>query len=82
MTKRGRANSARRSDMKTDNYRRKDYVVPRSIREAYGYDETFEPEVRCCSELFYKTRREKETELFIPFYLSVAAIALFIWWLL
>lgn len=69
--------------MKTDNYRRKDYVVPRSIREAYGYDETFEPEVRCCSELFYKKRKDDDLrELFVPFYLSIIALGLFIWWLL
>jgi hypothetical protein len=35
-------------------YRRKDYFVPRSMKEAYGYDETYEPEIRCCSELFYE----------------------------
>jgi hypothetical protein len=35
-------------------YRRKDYFFPRSMKEAYVYDETYEPEIRCCSELFYE----------------------------
>lgn len=36
------------------NYRRKDYVIPRSMKEAYGYDDNYEPEIRCCSESFYR----------------------------
>lgn len=38
------------------NYRRKDYFVPRSMKEAYGRDDTLEPEIRCCSELFNQKR--------------------------
>lgn len=33
-------------------YRRKDYVVPRSMKEAYGHDETYDPVLRCVSELW------------------------------
>lgn len=31
-------------------YRHKDYVTPRSIKQAYGHDDTYEPEIRCISE--------------------------------
>jgi hypothetical protein len=35
-----------------DNYRRKDFFAARSMREAFGRDDSFEPEIRCCSEMF------------------------------
>lgn len=44
-----------------DNYRRKDNFMPRSMREAFGVDETYEPEIRCCSELFYKSKKSGAT---------------------
>jgi len=42
-----------------DNYRRKDFFYPRSMREAFGRDDSFEPEIRCCSEMFGIKRKRR-----------------------
>jgi len=47
------------------NYRRKDYIVPRSMKEAFGDDDTLEPELRCCSELFSKQNNNKDWLVFV-----------------
>jgi len=57
-------------------YRRKDYFFPRSIREAYGYDETYEPPIRCCSELFYEKPSKEEFLLDTVLPLSLIFISL------
>jgi hypothetical protein len=82
MTKEDRPNSGRHSDMKTDNYRRKDYFFPRSIRDAYGYDETFEPEIRCCSESLYQKQPNETYVSFMALYIAVISFSLFVWWIL
>jgi len=57
-----------------DNYRRKDYFTPRSMREAYGHDETFEPNIRCISKSWAIKKRPA-----FPFVLALAAIVIVIW---
>jgi len=42
-----------------DNYRRKDFFAARSMREAFGRDDSFEPEIRCCSEMFGIKRKRR-----------------------
>jgi hypothetical protein len=57
-----------------DDYRRKDYFFPRTMREAFGNDETYEPEIRCCSELFArKNSNNKHWHIFV--YLGLFAVA-------
>jgi hypothetical protein len=55
-------------------YRRKDYFFPRSIREAFGRDETYEPEIRCCSELFQEQERRINQAVWIPAAVSLALL--------
>lgn len=57
-----------------DNYRRKDYFASRSMRDAFGDDETFEPEIRCCSKLFVGKNEDaayRKTKMFWGCYLAV-----------
>ena len=55
-------------------YRRKDYFVPRSMREAYGRDDTLEPEIRCCSELF--NQKQSRPVLPVVFVFVIAVLLL------
>lgn len=61
--------------MRTDNYRQKDFIVPRSMREAFGTNDTFEPEIRCCSELFDQKPQQKSGKYFV----LLAIVAAVIW---
>jgi len=54
------------------NYRRKDYFLPCSMREAFGDDFTYEPEIRCCSELFVK--RNRANKHWVVFVIAVAVV--------
>jgi len=57
-----------------DNFRRNDYFVPRTLREAFGRDDTFEPEIRCISESWgFKPKRSE-----LPFVLVIAAVVVVI----
>lgn len=44
------------------------------MREAYGHDETFEPDIRCISESWAIKKRPA-----FPFVLALAAIVIVIW---
>jgi len=57
-------------------YRRKDYLFSRSIREAFGRDETYEPEIRCVSESWGIQRPHKPL---LPTFLILAALAAIVW---
>ena len=58
-----------------DNYRRKDFFAARSMREAFGRDDSFEPEIRCCSELFArKNRNRKHWHIFVYFGLFAVSV--------
>lgn len=56
------------------NYRRKDYFTPSSMREAFGRDDTFEPEIRCCSELF--NQKQSRPTLPLAIILAIAALVI------
>jgi hypothetical protein len=58
------------------NYRRKDYFFPRSIREAFGRDETYEPEIRCVSESWGIQRTHNQL---LPTGLILAVLAATVW---
>lgn len=53
------------------NYRRKDYFVPRSMKEAYGRDDTLESEIRCCSELFNQKQNLSVLPFVFVFFIAV-----------
>lgn len=63
----------------TNNYRRKDYFIPRSMREAFGSEDSFEPEIRCCSELFYEQERRIKRSIVIPAVVSATLLAAIIY---
>ena len=63
-----------------DNHRRKDYFFPRSLREAFGNDDTFEPEIRCCSELFYEEEQRRiRRSIIVPAVVSTTLLVAIIY---
>jgi hypothetical protein len=51
--------------------------MPRNLREAYGFDETYEPEIRCCSEL-WRQKQKKQNNL-APLLIVIFAAAFVLW---
>jgi len=57
-----------------DNHRLKDYYFPRSMREAFGNDQTFEPEIRCISETWGIRKPKSNIYTFVALFSFAAFI--------
>ena len=60
---------------KFSEFRRKDYQTPRSLKEAFGFDDSFEPEIRCMSER-WQIRKSRPV---FPTFVLLFSLAAIVW---